>query len=340
LISSRHIDPDDLTLYALQLLGEQEAAAIAEHLQECAECRSAVAALQGDLTALALTSELQSPPASAKQRLFQQIAREKKVAHMVPPVTAPVASPVVVSPAAFPVASPTASAVVSPATSPATAEENKSAQLEEIHRAAAVDSHRANATDRDSAVDRDDVLDSGAAKRSAGGGRVMPWLGWAVAAGAVVAAGYFYHQGVELRSNLIAESSKLAQLSEQAERGQAVLDALTDQAAVHVTLSQTPETPKPVGRATYVADNGTLLFTASNLEPLPEYKTYELWLLPANEHDPIPAGTFQPDARGNASVILPQLPKGVIAKAFGVTIEDAGGSQQPTLPIILVGAPT
>jgi len=53
---------------------------------------------------------------------------------------------------------------------------------------------------------------------------------------------------------------------------------------------------------------------------------------------PIPAGTFRPDARGNASVIMPTLPKGVEAKAFGVTVEDEGGASTPTLPIILVGA--
>ena len=47
---------------------------------------------------------------------------------------------------------------------------------------------------------------------------------------------------------------------------------------------------------------------------------------------------FHPDESGNASVIMPPLPKGVEAKAFGVTIEDEGGADKPTLPIILVGA--
>jgi anti-sigma-K factor RskA len=38
-----------------------------------------------------------------------------------------------------------------------------------------------------------------------------------------------------------------------------------------------------------------------------------------------------------ASVLLPNLPKGVSAKAFGVTMENAGGSTTPTLPILLAG---
>ena len=68
-------------------------------------------------------------------------------------------------------------------------------------------------------------------------------------------------------------------------------------------------------------------------------KVYELWLIPADGHAPIPAGTFKPDAQGYASVILPQLPKGVVAGQFGVTVEQEGGSSTPTLPILLAGKP-
>ena len=96
--------------------------------------------------------------------------------------------------------------------------------------------------------------------------------------------------------------------------------------------------PLPTGRATYVPSKGALIFLASNLEPLQPAKTYELWLIPAGEgQNPIPAGTFRPDARGNASVSMPPLPKGVEAKAFGVTVEDEGGSATPTMPIVLAG---
>jgi anti-sigma-K factor RskA len=34
---------------------------------------------------------------------------------------------------------------------------------------------------------------------------------------------------------------------------------------------------------------------------------------------------------------MPPLPKGVEAKAFGVTVENEGGSTTPTQPIILAG---
>ena len=72
--------------------------------------------------------------------------------------------------------------------------------------------------------------------------------------------------------------------------------------------------------------------------PLPENKTYELWVIPANGSAPIAAGLFRSDAAGSASLVLPQFQAGVEAKAFGVTIERAEGSATPTLPIILAGA--
>jgi anti-sigma-K factor RskA len=288
----RHIEPDDLALYALQALSVEETATVAEHLRGCARCREEVAALQGDLAALALSSELQTPPAAARQRLLQQIGRERRLASV---------------------------AEVAPA-EPAL----EGGDRERGHEAGGGRGQTCGAVEE--------------IGRRRGGARALPWLGWAVAAGVTVAAGNLYRQREELRAGLQQKSAAIASLSVEAARGRAVLDALTDRAATRVTLTQTPEPPKPVGRATYVPEKGTLLFVASNLAPLPQDKTYELWLIPADGSASIPAGTFQPDSRGNASVILPEVPKGVTAKAFGVTIENAGGSPTPTLPIVLAGA--
>ena len=174
-------------------------------------------------------------------------------------------------------------------------------------------------------------------KKSASGG-LLPWLGWAVAAGATFSATSFYQERNQLKATVAGQSVQMATLSADAAREHALMDALTDRSAMRVTLNTTPAAkPAPQGRATYVADKGTLVFIANNLEPLPLDTVYELWLIPANGTGPIPAGTFHPDARGNASVIMPELPKGVQAKAFGVTIEAEGGATTPTLPILMVG---
>jgi hypothetical protein len=34
---------------------------------------------------------------------------------------------------------------------------------------------------------------------------------------------------------------------------------------------------------------------------------------------------------------MPDLPRGISAKAFGVTIEPDGGSQLPTMPLVMFG---
>ncbi len=174
-----------------------------------------------------------------------------------------------------------------------------------------------------------------------GGMGFMGWAGWAVAAGCAVAVGLEYQQHRSLEADYRTQSSQLIGLSEQAAKADAVMKVLTDGGAMQVSLhlppSGVPEPPKPEGRAAYVADSGSLVFVGMHLAPLEAYKTYELWMIPADGHDPIPAGIFKPDQHGFASVILPELPKNVAAKTFAVTIEDDGGSKAPTPPIVLAG---
>jgi anti-sigma-K factor RskA len=80
-----------------------------------------------------------------------------------------------------------------------------------------------------------------------------------------------------------------------------------------------------------------LVFVASHLDPLASHKVYELWLLPADKSAPMPAGTFKPDTHGNASVVMPDMPKGVDARGFAVTVEADGGSPKPTTAAVLSG---
>jgi anti-sigma-K factor RskA len=169
-------------------------------------------------------------------------------------------------------------------------------------------------------------------------GRVLPWVGWAVAAGLAVTTGMLYHERTGLREAVTTQASRLDHLTADAAAARQVLDTMTDSSAMRVTLTKGSAAPVPQGKATYVASKGMLIFLASNMEPLQPGKTYELWLIPAaTGESPIPAGTFHPDGRGNASVIMPPLPKGVEAKAFGVTVEDEGGATTPTMPIIMAG---
>ena len=165
----------------------------------------------------------------------------------------------------------------------------------------------------------------------------MGWLGWAAALAMLAIAVYLGYGNRRLQQQVSEDRGQIARLAAGADRAEAMTEALTSPAAKQVTLTETRGPAKPMGHATYLPARGALIFVASNLHPVPENKTYELWLIPANGKAPMPAGLFRPDAGGSASVVMPALPPGVEARAFGVTIEDAQGSLTPTLPIVMSG---
>jgi len=282
-----HPSPEDLALYAMQLLSAGEMTAITDHLADCSQCRDGLARLHDDLAAYAVTAEPASPPAAARDRLLAQVAREEKVVSITRAQIEPQAPPAV---------APFSRTEVS--------------------------------------------LESGLYRRKPQPRRpILLWSGWAMAAALAIAVVVLYQQHGQLSDILAERSDEVRRLNNAAASARQLLDALTDPQAMRVTL-----TPKagsrsgPIGGVTYNPDRGTLVFLANNLDPVQTYKTYELWIIPADGATPIPAGTFHPDDRGGASVILPDIPKGIPAKAFGVTIEDAEGSTKPTPPIILSGS--
>lgn len=173
---------------------------------------------------------------------------------------------------------------------------------------------------------------------------VLPWL--AAAALLLLSAGLGF-QIMRLNDRLRVESARAAQLNAAnadltAKNADAhhLLQLMTAPHAQHAVLTAASSRPVPMGRAVYLAESGALVFQGNNLARLPEDKTYELWLIPMNGHPPMPAGMFKPDAMGYASVMMPPLPKGVMAKGFGVTVEKAGGADTPTMPVVLAGPAT
>jgi hypothetical protein len=168
---------------------------------------------------------------------------------------------------------------------------------------------------------------------------LLGWLGWILAVGLAVAGAKFYQEEAAQSAHLSVQSSELARLNADAARAHQLLDALADPDAARITLTaKPPAKAQPLGRVTYNRVNGSLIFLADDLDPLLTGKVYELWLIPADGRNPIPAAVFHPDNHGNASVILPGLPPGVPARDFGVTVEDEGGAQTPTLPFVLAGS--
>ena len=301
-----HIADEDLVLFALQLLPEDRMRAAREHIESCDACREELARLQGDLAAYAMTSEIQVPPAAARERLMRQVAKEPK------PVPAPV--PVQQVAETRPVAdrSPNGEPVFA-------ARQSRGLSIES----------------------QEERRPSRAPWILAWTGWAV-----AAGCSFVAGLQFHQRQQVQSSlADQQAQMERTSNDAARAQDALATLTAANArQVALHlqpVSGAKPPAAPAanaPEALAAYLADKGALVFVATHLQPVPTGKTYELWLLPADGSSPVPAGTFRPDAEGSARVVLPRLPKGVPAKGFGVTIENDGGSPAPTLPIVMAGS--
>jgi anti-sigma-K factor RskA len=163
------------------------------------------------------------------------------------------------------------------------------------------------------------------------------WLGWAATAAVIVFAMSLWRENSILRASLESASSRQAESARQLDELRRIAAPIIEPEAQRVTLVAAKTPPQPQGKAFYLRSRNSLVFLANNMPALPPQKAYELWLIPTSGN-PIPAGTFKPDAHGSASVVNPPIPAGTEAKAFAITVENEAGSPAPTTPILMMGA--
>lgn len=162
-----------------------------------------------------------------------------------------------------------------------------------------------------------------------------PVVAWAFAVVVAAIALTLGTRNYRLQHRLDAMEQEMRAHQTAVAHDRSVAELLISPETQRVVLKQATEPLHPEGRVYYHPNRG-LLFYASNLPAAPTDHTYQLWLVPA-EGAPISAGVFQPNAKGDASVILPKLPSGVAAKAFAVTVEPSGGVPEPSGPKVLIG---
>ncbi len=174
---------------------------------------------------------------------------------------------------------------------------------------------------------------------------LIPWL--AAAASLVLAFGLTIYTG-QLRSRISvledelrsararadATERQMADAQRTAAGAQTAVSVLTAPDVARIDLAGQTVAPKASARAFWSRSRG-MVFTASNLPPLPAGRTYQLWVVTAQA--PISAGLLTPDAAGNVSDTFntpPDVPQPV---AIAVTIEPAGGVPAPTGERYLIG---
>jgi len=158
----------------------------------------------------------------------------------------------------------------------------------------------------------------------------------AVAAGAIIAAIVFNVRAHRAAADLVLAQADLdrartevaAQTKELARLNEAM--AILNQPDVKQVVFGGAAPQPPRGRVFLDPRRGVLLL-ASNLQPAPAGKIYEMWVIPKGGK-PVPAGLFQSSADGSAVHVLPG-PVDVKGTAkVAVTLEVAAGAQVPNLP--------
>jgi anti-sigma-K factor RskA len=94
--------------------------------------------------------------------------------------------------------------------------------------------------------------------------------------------------------------------------------------------------PAPASSAEILWDTqNSRWIVSANLPPAPSGKTYQLWFVtPAAK---ISAGLIRTDPTGHGFEVL-EVPRNIgKVAAAAITLEPAGGSEQPTMPIFTLG---
>jgi hypothetical protein len=173
---------------------------------------------------------------------------------------------------------------------------------------------------------------------------VAPWLALAASLAALVAgtAAWTEHRRA---LDALADAALARQQAAAAERALMTLQAnvtetrravqiLSASDVDRVDLKGQAAAPRAAGRAFWSASRG-LMFTATDLPPLPQGRIYQLWYVTGAA--PVSAGLITPDASGQVNTIIaPSAP--VRPRAFALTIEPEGGVPAPTGAMYLVGS--
>lgn len=163
------------------------------------------------------------------------------------------------------------------------------------------------------------------------------WIPWFTTLAFMLLSALMYFANLRVRNEAAAIRANSQTQEIELRQAREMLDLLKSPDAMHVTLTTGKVKPQPQGKTVYSPQKGILIFMASNMPAAPANKAYELWLIPQHGA-PVPAGTFWPDASGNATVMQNTMPSGMQPEAFAVTIEKEEGSDTPTMPMILLGA--
>jgi anti-sigma-K factor RskA len=174
------------------------------------------------------------------------------------------------------------------------------------------------------------------------------WLPWAVAAALLVAFLYSFsawrsalNQTNESTSAILKENKELkdqlakeAAISAETAQINSVLSSPQAQ-----TIELAGQEPAPNSSAKIYWDvQGARWVVTANLPAPPAGKVYQLWFVTPDSK--ISAGLISTDQNGHGFTVVPFPSSIAQLDAAAITLEPEGGSEQPTMPIYLLGKPS
>jgi anti-sigma-K factor RskA len=138
-----------------------------------------------------------------------------------------------------------------------------------------------------------------------------------------------------LRADLEEQDADLAELEARVERNSQALSLVAAPEVITIDLAAAEGRSEARGRVFWDSDY-RCYFRARGLDPLPPDRKYVLWMLAADERIHA-AGTFEPDASGEAAVYT-RLPKDFrpVLRTL-VTAEADPPGERPAGPVLLAG---
>lgn len=172
--------------------------------------------------------------------------------------------------------------------------------------------------------------------KSAPGAFCRSWVviaGGMVALAAIILAGIYFNRAKRLEKDLELVVAQRETLQNNYNRLVANFE-LINRPSTKIIVLKSPDPKYPEYEATIYWDQEetTTLLAIKNLPRPPAGKKYQLWTI-KGAAPPVPAGLIDFN-----SLDFQQMVKVATADAFAITLEDEDGSDQPTLPIYVVGS--
>jgi anti-sigma-K factor RskA len=165
------------------------------------------------------------------------------------------------------------------------------------------------------------------------------WRWWFVGAGAFATAAVVLALAWSLtgtRDQLAKLQAQIVALRNESAQKDELIQFLSAPEVHSVQLAGLGPTPEAKGKLFWNPTTRRGLLITFGLPKTAADKAYELWGIAGNE--PVPAGVFIVDERGQARFQVPQLADGRNFDKFAVTLEPAGGVAKPSGPMVLLGS--